>query len=88
VPAVEPVPSNVHTILSDPWYRRTGRVAEEAHPDKGKVREFAVLVRVSDADIAPHRLAPELGQHTDEILRQVGYDDETIADLRGRGAIR
>jgi crotonobetainyl-CoA:carnitine CoA-transferase CaiB-like acyl-CoA transferase len=30
--------------------------------------------------------APTLGQHTDEVLRELGYDDERIAALRAEGA--
>ena len=45
-------------------------------------------MRVSDVDVPEHRLAPELGQHTDEILRDAGYGDERIAQLRARGAVK
>ena len=31
--------------------------------------------------------APPIGQHTDEILREAGYDDEAIAALRQVGAV-
>jgi formyl-CoA transferase len=30
---------------------------------------------------------PELGEHTDEVLRSLGYDDAALADLRRRGVI-
>ena len=33
------------------------------------------------------RLPPELGEHSDEILRQAGYDEAAIAQLRGSGAV-
>ena len=33
------------------------------------------------------RPTPDLGQHTDEILRGLGYNDATIADLRAREVI-
>jgi alpha-methylacyl-CoA racemase len=36
----------------------------------------------------PPRPAPEVGQHTDEVLREAGFDDETLGRLRGVGAIR
>jgi crotonobetainyl-CoA:carnitine CoA-transferase CaiB-like acyl-CoA transferase len=43
---------------------------------------------VSDARVPAHRLAPELGQHSAEILRDAGYSDEEIAALRARGAVK
>ena len=74
--------------MTDPENRRTGRVAELPHAAKGNVRELAALVRVSDAEVAPHRLAPELGEHTDEILSTLGYTADEIGELRASGAIR
>lgn len=87
VPAAEPVGRNAHAFLNDPENRRTGRVAELPHPTKGNVRELATLVRVSASAHPPHRLAPDLGSHTESILCSVGYGPEEIADLRRRGAI-
>jgi crotonobetainyl-CoA:carnitine CoA-transferase CaiB-like acyl-CoA transferase len=88
VPVAVPAGRNMHAIMSDPDHRRTGRVAEVPHPIKGNVRELAVLVRVSDTDVPAHRLAPELGQHSDEILAWLGLDPETISRLRTRGSVR
>jgi crotonobetainyl-CoA:carnitine CoA-transferase CaiB-like acyl-CoA transferase len=89
VPAAEPAGEDAnHLIMNDPVQRRAGRVAEVHHPVKGVVRENAVLVRVSDAAVVPHRLAAELGRDTVDILAWAGYDEAAIAALRQRGAIR
>jgi len=88
VAAVEPVPYNNVAFMTDLENVRSGRVAVCPHPTQGAVREVAALVRVSDAEVPPHRVAPELGAHTDDILAWLGYDDATIADLRARGEIR
>jgi crotonobetainyl-CoA:carnitine CoA-transferase CaiB-like acyl-CoA transferase len=88
VPAVEPVGPSVHALMVDPEARALGRVAEVEHPALGRVREISHLVRVSDADVAPHRLAPGLGEHTDDILRWLSYKPDEIVALRDRGAIR
>jgi crotonobetainyl-CoA:carnitine CoA-transferase CaiB-like acyl-CoA transferase len=88
VAAVRAAGPNIHNIMVDPEQRRLGRVAELPHPTKGNVRELHVLLRVSDARQVPHRLAPELGEHTDEILAGVGYGPGEIAALRARGAVR
>jgi crotonobetainyl-CoA:carnitine CoA-transferase CaiB-like acyl-CoA transferase len=82
-----PAGRSMHRLMNDPEQRRVGRVAEVAHPEKGNVRELHVLLRVSDAEQVPHRLAPGLGEHTDEVLRELGCDADTIASLRASGAV-
>jgi crotonobetainyl-CoA:carnitine CoA-transferase CaiB-like acyl-CoA transferase len=88
VAAVEPVARNMHAFMNDPEQRATGRVAELPHPRLGKVRELGVLLRVSDTVATPHRLAPDLGEHTDEVLELVGCSTPEIAELRARGVVR
>ena len=88
VAAVEPVGPNVHGFMNDPDARRVGRVAEVPHPQLGNVRELDVLLRVSDTERTPHRLAPGLGEHTDELLAELGCSPDEIADLHARGAVR
>ena len=88
VAAVEPVGPNMHRFMTDDEQRRIGRVAEVVHPELGTVRELAVLLRVSDADVPPHRLAPSLGEHSDEILRWLDVKPDEIAELRARAAVR
>jgi crotonobetainyl-CoA:carnitine CoA-transferase CaiB-like acyl-CoA transferase len=88
VAAAKPVARNIHAFMNDPEQRRLGRVAELRHPTKGNVRELHVLVRLSDAEQVPHRLAPELGEHTDQILSELGRTPEEIAALRAEGAVR
>ncbi len=88
VPAAVPVGHQMSAFMRDPEQRRLGRVAEVPHPDKGAVRELAVLLRVSHTDTVPHRLAPALGEHTDALLHELGYDLEQIDALRARSSIR
>ena len=88
VAAVEPVGHNTHAFMNDPDQRRTGRVVECPHPEKGHIREIGTLIRLTDAEIPPHRLAPDLGEHTTSILAQFGYSEADISELRTRGVVR
>ncbi|MET0986556.1 MAG: CoA transferase [Steroidobacteraceae bacterium] len=86
---VEPVDASLkHTFFIDPEQRRLDRVAEVRHPQKGNVREMVRLVRISDAQLPAHRLAPGLGEHNDSILAWLGYSQEEIQSLRARGNVR
>jgi formyl-CoA transferase len=44
-------------------------------------------LRFDGASEAASRPAPDLGQHTAEVLAEVGFSDHEIAGLRARGAI-
>jgi crotonobetainyl-CoA:carnitine CoA-transferase CaiB-like acyl-CoA transferase len=46
------------------------------------------MVRLSDAKSRPGRPAPEIGQHTREILGEFGYSADEIADLYDSGIVR
>ncbi|MBV8160908.1 MAG: CoA transferase, partial [Acidimicrobiia bacterium] len=43
--------------------------------------------RVLEAELPVPERAPDLGQHTDEVLRQAGYDDGRIQALRADGVV-
>jgi crotonobetainyl-CoA:carnitine CoA-transferase CaiB-like acyl-CoA transferase len=80
--------SNNEAFHRDPINQAIGRVAQVPDKDGRFVREAAAMVRVSEAATVPHRLAPEFGEHTDEVLLEHGYSVEKIAELRARGSIR
>jgi crotonobetainyl-CoA:carnitine CoA-transferase CaiB-like acyl-CoA transferase len=79
---------NNEAFHRDPANQAIGRVAQVADSNGRFVRETAAMVRVSGAAIAPHRLAPEFGADTDTVLREHGYSQEKIAELRARGSIK
>jgi crotonobetainyl-CoA:carnitine CoA-transferase CaiB-like acyl-CoA transferase len=44
-------------------------------------------LELSDTPTQPSVRAPSLGEHTIEVLREAGYDDAAIEELRAEGAI-
>ncbi len=58
------------------------------HPTIGPLRLAGVPIHFEKTPGHIQRAAPTLGQHTDEILRECGYDSEAIQALRRRGVIR
>ena len=88
VAVVEPLMDGNRASMDDAENRRLGRVGEFQHPRFGRVREVAVPFRVDRTRVPEHRRAPELGEHTDAILRWAGYSPGEIAELRTRHAVR
>lgn len=81
----------VHTfseILAHPHAVEAGFVEEVDHPTLGPLRELAPPVRLSDHPPAITGPAPLLGQHTAEVLREVGYDAGEIDALLAAGVAR
>ena len=74
-------------IAEDRSLRATGTVVEVDHPTRGPYLTVGNPIKLSDS-IADVRRSPLLGEHTDEILRDVlGYADKEIAEIRSSGAI-
>lgn len=57
------------------------------HPVVGRTHIMGTPVRLSETPSVPLRAAPTLGQHTDEILGELGYSQERIAELRAAEVI-
>lgn len=71
----------------DPHLAARGIVVEEEHPQVGHLRVIGTPVRVNGAPFRVRRHAPTLGQHTDEVLTELGYDAGRIAELRATRAV-
>ena len=58
-----------------------------SHPDAGEFRTVAGPVRIAGADIAPRGPAPEVGQHTSDVLTELGLPAEELRALADGGII-
>ena len=62
-------------------------VEEIRHPIAGPVKLLRFPLEFSSGRAGVRRLPPACGEHTDEILKQLGYDSAAIARLREAGAV-
>ncbi len=74
-------------VVADPQARAAGGFVPVPQPDGGTVDMVASPVDFSETRWAPRASAPELGQHTEELLLELGYDWEAIGSLKERGAV-
>ncbi|MFA7666821.1 MAG: CoA transferase [Burkholderiaceae bacterium] len=77
----------VPQLVDDAQIRHLGVVAETRTGDGRPVRVITQPVTLSRTPAGVVTAAPYLGEQTDEVLREAGYDDESIARLRSDGVI-
>jgi formyl-CoA transferase len=74
-------------IAEEKSLRDTGTVVEVDHPTRGQYLTVGNPIKLSDSPPDVRR-SPLLGEHTDEVLREVlRYSDKEIADIKASGAI-
>ena len=73
-------------IAEEPSLRATGTVVEVDHPERGKYLTVGNPIKLSDSPTEVTR-SPLLGEHTEEVLAQLGYSSGQIAALRAEKVI-
>ena len=73
-------------IADEPSLRKTGTVVEVDHPTRGKYLTVGNPIKMSDSPSDVKR-SPLLGEHTDEVLAELGYGADQIAALRAEKVI-
>ena len=68
-------------IAEDESLRKSGTLVEVDHPTRGKYLTVGNPIKMSDSPTEVTR-SPLLGEHTDEVLAQLGYSQDDIATLR------
>lgn len=74
-------------MVTDPQYLAREMFLNATLPDGKAFKMPGIVPKLSDTPGSADWTGPALGEHTDSILRQLGYDEAQIAELRGRGAI-
>jgi len=74
-------------MVTDPQYLAREMFLNATLPDGKAFKMPGIVPKLSDTPGSAEWTGPALGEHTDSILRQLGYDEAQIAELRGRGAI-
>ena len=78
---------DIRQVYEDPQVRAREMIVETGHPVAGRTSNIGIPVKLSETPGRFQRPAPTLGQHTDEVLRELGRPDKKIAALRSQGVV-
>ncbi|MAI79642.1 MAG: carnitine dehydratase [Deltaproteobacteria bacterium] len=82
------VVNSVDDLPQDPQVRENGYIEEVDHPQHGPTEMLGIPVTLSETPGSIRRVAPELGEHTEEVLINVlGWDWDRIGELREKKVI-
>ena len=79
--------NNLEEVFNDPQVKQYGFPVEVEHPKMGKMPLIGSGVQLSRTPPTIKTAPPILGEHTDEILRSISYDEQTIRKLRTDGVV-
>jgi crotonobetainyl-CoA:carnitine CoA-transferase CaiB-like acyl-CoA transferase len=79
--------NDIAEMIDDPQVKHRGLIAEIDHPTEGKLKQIAPTLKLSATPGRMRLPPPGLGEHTEEILKEIGYPDELIGQLAREGTI-
>ena len=78
---------DIADIVKDLHYQARGMIEQAQLPDGEPMKVPGVVPKMAQTPGGTRWLGPRLGEHTGEVLAQLGYDAARIADLKSRGVI-
>ena len=74
-------------VIKDPQVIHNGSFIEYEHPSEGTVKTPGFPIKFSKTPCSITRHTPFVGQHTDEVLRELGMTEQEIAALKETGTV-
>ncbi len=81
------IPSSFEEVTKDPQVLANDHIVEVEHPSFGQSKIVTTPIRLNKETPKIRRLAPEIGQHNEEILLELNYTWDDIVTLKDKGVI-
>jgi len=78
---------SVRDMMHDPQFLARQMFEQHMFKDGTSIKLPAVTPKLSETPGATRWIGPELGEHTDDVLKTLGYSDQEIADFRNQGVL-
>ncbi|MBI3329722.1 MAG: CoA transferase [Nitrospinae bacterium] len=88
VPCAPAISGHSELFLSDPHAATNDLVATYQHPIVGRLRVARHYMRFGNTEALQGRPTPLLGEHTREVLQEVGFSEQAITDLYAKGMVK
>ncbi|MCP4750388.1 MAG: CoA transferase [Proteobacteria bacterium] len=81
------IPTSFEEVTKDPQVLANKHITDVDHPELGTAKTLTTPIRLNKEAPPIKSLGPEIGQHTEEVLLELGYSWEDIGDLMEKGVI-
>ena len=78
---------DVEEVPGDPQIQHRQMVVDVEHPTHGRIKQFGIAIKMSDTPGTIRRAAPASGEHTADVLKDLGYAADDVAALRTKGVV-
>ena len=76
---------DIGEVFDDPHVQARGMVTEVQHPEFGAIKQVGVGPKLSDTPGVVRTTSPKRGEHTADLLREAGYADAEIEEMKAGG---
>ena len=80
--------NTLDTLMDDPHLSAIGFFESHEHPTEGPIKQMRPTSKWSESPLSVRRLAPRLGEHSAEVLAELGYSSGEISALADAGVTR
>jgi len=78
---------SVHELDSDPQLRHRNMFLEIEDRERGRIRMVGIPIKLSETPGSVKSLSPKIGEHTEEVLKAIGYKKAEIERLEREGVV-